>query len=566
MNRFHGHPRGPVEVGRGRGSAVAVVARLVGHAVPGVGGDDPVRPDPADDVVLLVRDVDRPVGRHHDVPGEVQLGGGRRSSVPREARRPVPGHGVDDSVGRHLADAVLHAAGDVDGPVRVHPHPPVALGVLGPAEAQLGGRRQAVVPGVALDPRPPEAVHGARVHGDAGHVLVHHGVRGEPDDPDALVRGVGHEEVPAPEGVAGGEEEDARHQVEEGPGRGTAVPGVPRGAAGDGVHGGVPAVGVVDLHLVVVPGGDVDLPPRPEGDVRGVVELRREGIPLGVPRDALAADAREGAVLLEAPEHVVVPVEDVELPVGPEPDLLHPVEARGAREEAVAVVAPGAAPGDGVDRPGRRREGVGGRSALLPDQAVGEGVDLRVAEGGLPPQGEPGAVAQGARPPGDGLLPGLHRDPLQLRPLRRVHGVDGLLAAGRVPVQHGARTRHRRGEQIREGALRREGLRQLLRHGGELLQVVGEALPARLREGLPEADVGGVHLPVPAQGGLDAARDEGGQGAQVHGARTLVRPRGPRQGSRRQQDRKKDERPPSHRAPPVDPRRSPPAVRSRGGS
>src|SRR5262249_49273075 len=135
----------------------------------------------------------------------------------------------------------------------------------------------------------------------------------------------------------------------------------------DGAAGEVRAAGgeVDGLDATVVPGGDDQVPELIEGDVGGVVEA--VGGRVVRPQPALAPAGQDGQrpALLEPADAVVVPVGDVEPPVGRDAHVLRQVEVRLERRPAVGAVAGHARPGDGADAAARRRAAGGEVAALL---------------------------------------------------------------------------------------------------------------------------------------------------------------------------------------------------------
>ena len=137
----HGHGRRSRELGgRGRAAVAAVAAHAI--AIAGDGVDDPVGCHLADHVVVVIDDehVARGVDGH---AGRVmKLGGRGGPAVSGVATRVAgAGEGMDDPVGRHLADDLVGRVGDEDVAGGVDRH----VGRV----SQLGGGGRAVVAAVA---------------------------------------------------------------------------------------------------------------------------------------------------------------------------------------------------------------------------------------------------------------------------------------------------------------------------------------------------------------------------------------------------------------------------------
>ena len=96
------------------GGGRSVVARVALRAGPGYGGDRAIRGHLADAVVPAIGDIEAARGIQGDAARRVEAGVDGGSAVARVTSAPVAGHRADDAVGRHLADAVVPAIGDVD--------------------------------------------------------------------------------------------------------------------------------------------------------------------------------------------------------------------------------------------------------------------------------------------------------------------------------------------------------------------------------------------------------------------------------------------------------------------
>src|SRR5713226_5840300 len=93
-----------------------------------------LRTQPADPHIQSVGDVQTPVRTEGDSRRESELGLGGRTTVAAKAKGPVANHGGDDPVRPHPADATVPGVGDVQAPVRTDGNP------LGGVELGLGGR------------------------------------------------------------------------------------------------------------------------------------------------------------------------------------------------------------------------------------------------------------------------------------------------------------------------------------------------------------------------------------------------------------------------------------------
>src|SRR4029453_7370698 len=102
----------------------AVAAESLHTADPGDGPDLAVEADPADAVVVAVRDVQRAVGPHGDAHYVAELRTRGRTVVAAEAEGAGAGERGDDAVRRNLAHAEFPGVGNVDGPVGRDRHAP----------------------------------------------------------------------------------------------------------------------------------------------------------------------------------------------------------------------------------------------------------------------------------------------------------------------------------------------------------------------------------------------------------------------------------------------------------
>src|SRR5206468_2761182 len=131
---IEGHAMGGVELRGGRGAAVA---REATAATAGVGRDGAPWADLADAAVAAVRDVEVAGGIEGNVPGEVELRGGRGAPVAREAKVAAAGVGRDGAPGRDLADAVVGGVRDIQVAGGIESH-------AGGGQEPRGGRGAAV--------------------------------------------------------------------------------------------------------------------------------------------------------------------------------------------------------------------------------------------------------------------------------------------------------------------------------------------------------------------------------------------------------------------------------------
>src|SRR3989442_595549 len=115
--RCHGDAAGIAEACLGGPGTVAADTK---RAVSGFGGDDAVRPNPADPAVAEIGDIKAAVRCHGDAAGwlEACLGGG--AAVAAEAKRAVSGDGGDDAVRPNPADPVVTLIADIKAAVRCH--------------------------------------------------------------------------------------------------------------------------------------------------------------------------------------------------------------------------------------------------------------------------------------------------------------------------------------------------------------------------------------------------------------------------------------------------------------
>src|SRR5262249_14171611 len=109
-----GDAKGATETSGRRRAAVAPES---GGARPGERGDDPIRPDAADAGIPGIGDVDRAVGAEGNPGGARQSGRGGRAAVASVPSGTRPGERGDDPVGPDAANAVVVLIRDEQGAV-----------------------------------------------------------------------------------------------------------------------------------------------------------------------------------------------------------------------------------------------------------------------------------------------------------------------------------------------------------------------------------------------------------------------------------------------------------------
>ena len=237
-----------------------------------------------------------------------------------------------------------------------------------------------------------------------------------------------------------------------------------------------------------------------------------------------------------------------------------PLGQRPVAQTAVPVEAPGPGARDRVDLPGLGGEGGREGPALPIDGRVGGGVRPAEPEGRLRPEAQPGPEVAPRVAAGEVGPAGADGHPLEARAALLLHGVDADLDVLGERGQHALGLRHGGREEGAEGRVRGERPVPLLRRGGQLLHVVGEAAGALLRERPAQSDIGGVDPAVPVGRRCDPSLDVGDEGVEVHGSGALVGGGGDqarRQGARRDEDTNEDL---PHPAPPGERARGPPPL------